>query len=259
MCFSFLLLWSALCSFALRPQFNPGKVNQDRALEVPKVGGRDDRSLFGVFDGHGVNGHGVSEFLMQRMPDFLLAQPHLEEETTDAFVDSFAATSEALIKSPIDCSYSGSTGVCVLLNRRKIICANVGDSRAVLAAVDAKGKYTAVALSDDHKPDRPDEMKRILENRGRVEACQSPEGPVGPARVWLLNDDVPGLAMSRSFGDLIAASVGVTPIPEIMEHDVRACDKYIIIVRLCSLICFVLCARWGCDGARASYRRCFQI
>ncbi len=44
-------------------QFNPGKVNQDRAMEVPKVGGRDDRSLFGVFDGHGVNGHGVSEFV----------------------------------------------------------------------------------------------------------------------------------------------------------------------------------------------------
>jgi hypothetical protein len=30
-------------------QFNPGKVNQDRAMEVPKVGGRDDRSLFGLF------------------------------------------------------------------------------------------------------------------------------------------------------------------------------------------------------------------
>jgi serine/threonine protein phosphatase PrpC len=184
----------------------------------------------GVFDGHGVNGHGVSEFLMNRMPQFLLAQRNLEEETTDAFISSFAATSDALIKSPIDCTFSGSTGVCVLLNRRKIICGNVGDSRAVLASVDAKGKLKAIALSDDHKPDRPDEMKRILENRGRVEACQSPQGPVGPARVWLLNDDVPGLAMSRSFGDLIAASVGVTPEPEILEHDVRPCDKYIIMV-----------------------------
>jgi hypothetical protein len=29
------------------------------------------------------------------------------------------------------------------------------------------------------------------------------------------NDNVPGLAMTRSFGDLVAASVGVSPIPEI--------------------------------------------
>jgi hypothetical protein len=25
--------------------------------------------------------------------------------------------------------------------------------------------------------------------------------PLGPARVWHLNEDIPGLAMSRSFGD----------------------------------------------------------
>lgn len=38
---------------------------------------------------------------------------------------------------------------------------------------------------------------------------------MGPERVWLRNIDVPGLAMSRSFGDQIAASVGVTVIPGI--------------------------------------------
>ena len=36
---------------------------------------------------------------------------------------------------------------------------------------------------------------------------------MGPERVWLKDIDVPGLAMSRSFGDTIAASVGVTHIP----------------------------------------------
>jgi hypothetical protein len=100
-------------------------------------------------------------------------------------------------RSPIDCTFSGSTGVVVLLDRKKVYCANVGDSRAVLGQIDARGKLKAVALSDDQKPDRPDEAKRIVANGGRVEACQGPTGPVGPARVWLLNDDVPGLAMSR--------------------------------------------------------------
>ncbi len=36
---------------------------------------------------------------------------------------------------------------------------------------------------------------------------------MGPDRVWMKNIDVPGLAMSRSFGDQVAASVGVIPIP----------------------------------------------
>lgn len=37
--------------------------------------------------------------------------------------------------------------------------------------------------------------------------------PIGPARVWLKNENVPGLAMSRSIGDLVASTVGVTPEP----------------------------------------------
>lgn len=31
--------------------------------------------------------------------------------------------------------------------------------------------------------------------------------------MWVQGDNVPGLAMTRSFGDLVGASVGVSPIP----------------------------------------------
>ena len=34
--------------------------------------------------------------------------------------------------------------------------------------------------------------------------------PVGPQRVWVQNANFPGLAMSRSLGDQVAASVGVS-------------------------------------------------
>jgi len=37
--------------------------------------------------------------------------------------------------------------------------------------------------------------------------------PVGPMRVWLKNENMPGLAMSRSIGDKVAASVGVSHEP----------------------------------------------
>jgi serine/threonine protein phosphatase PrpC len=52
---------------------------------------------------------------------------------------------------------------------------------------------------------------------------------VGPARVWLPEFDVPGLAMSRSLGDYVAQSVGVTPEPEFNIYDINQNDRIIII------------------------------
>ena len=45
---------------------------------------------------------------------------------------------------------------------------------------------------------------------------QDEEGnPIGPSRVWLPNMMLPGLAMSRSIGDDVAACVGVCATPEV--------------------------------------------
>ncbi|KAM3373607.1 hypothetical protein ACQJBY_020198 [Aegilops geniculata] len=57
----------------------------------------------------------------------------------------------------------GSTAVVALLVRDRLIVANCGDSRAVLS----RGGV-AVPLSQDHKPDRPDEMARIKAAGGKV-------------------------------------------------------------------------------------------
>lgn len=52
----------------------------------------------------------------------------------------------------------------------------------------------------------------------------------GPKRVWLKNKQVPGLAMTRSLGDFVAKSVGVTYEPEIkVFHNLIDSDKAIII------------------------------
>ena len=87
-----------------------------------------------------------------------------------------------------------------------------------------------IALSRDHKPDDRSEAARIQQCNGRVESYQDENGnPVGPARVWLKNQDLPGLAMSRSLGDAVAASVGVIPDPEILEFLLTPEDKFIVI------------------------------
>ena len=52
----------------------------------------------------------------------------------------------------------------------------------------------------------------------------------GPKRVWLKSKQVPGLAMTRSIGDMAAASVGVTPEPEIKVFpNLTSQDKFIVI------------------------------
>jgi len=94
----------------------------------------------------------------------------------------------------------------------QIISANSGDSRAMI--VDKNGHPKQ--LSRDHKPDSVDEQRRILAKGGRVKPLVNHQMggiEVGPARVWLQDIQVPGLAMSRSLGDYVAQSVGVTPEP----------------------------------------------
>lgn len=44
-----------------------------------------------------------------------------------------------------------------------------------------------------------------------------------------MDEDIPGIAMSRSLGDAVAGSVGVVCDPEIIEMQLLAQDKFIII------------------------------
>jgi serine/threonine protein phosphatase PrpC len=48
-------------------------------------------------------------------------------------------------------------------------------------------------------------------------------------RVWLKNENLPGLAMSRSFGDSTACKVGVNAIPEIKVFDLTPEDRVLVI------------------------------
>ena len=58
----------------------------------------------------------------------------------------------------------------VLIVGNKIFCANVGDSRAVLARQVNGLMLDALPLNRDHKANEPDEEKRILMAGGRIES-----------------------------------------------------------------------------------------
>lgn len=163
--------------------------------------------------------------------------------------EGFLKTTFDLKRRSFDVNFSGSTIVTVMVTGKKLICSNVGDSRAILGSLKSKSIqlgqnqtlasqnshdsnkiWVAHALSRDHKPDLKDELDRIISCNGRVDPFREPNGdPIGPARVWLKNENIPGLAMSRSIGDLVAQSVGVSPEPEFYDIDLCEDDKFMVI------------------------------
>ena len=89
-----------------------------------------------------------------------------------------------------------------------------------------------VALNRDHKPELPDEAERVIKRGGRIDSFRdyfNNNEPIGPLRVWLKSEELPGLAMTRSMGDKVAHSVGCTAEPETLEFLMGPNDKYVII------------------------------
>ena len=134
----------------------------------------------------------------------------------------------------MDSKSSGTTCVLVIHVGEHIICANVGDSRAILIFDEENdtnlNSSKIFPLSFDTKPDNPGEKERIYGMGGIVEKMKNKYGmEVGPFRVWEKNKDYPGLAMSRSLGDFNGKNIGIIPEPEIVEWTLTIHSKFIVI------------------------------
>jgi integrin-linked kinase-associated serine/threonine phosphatase 2C len=103
---------------------------------------------------------------------------------------------------------------------------NLGDSRAVIGAKQGQQKV-AFQMSIDHKPLREDERKRIDLCGGTV--SNERNGMNGPPRIYSLNDDGPGMAVSRTIGDIFGHTVGVSADPEVSFKELDTEDKFIVI------------------------------
>ena len=94
----------------------------------------------------------------------------------------------------------GTTCTSLIISLEKIICANIGNTRAILARHE-NGCYNTIILNRDHKPTESEEIKRIITNGGviRQNYDKIRKEFIGPERIWLKNSDIPGLNMSRTF------------------------------------------------------------
>ncbi|KAK4787135.1 hypothetical protein SAY86_010968 [Trapa natans] len=224
-------------------------LNQDSGILYQGYGA-DDGVLGGVFDGHGKNGHLVSSMVRNRLPSLILSQistaiaeaksSHQEPreiesgkiaQTSQAWGEACASAfrvmdKEVKLREDIDHSASGTTAVVVMRQGEEIVIANLGDSRAVLGRVNEDGELSAVQLTTDLKPSVPSEAERIRKCQGRVLALK---GEPHIQRVWLPHEDMPGLAMSRAFGDFLLKDHGIIAVPHISCHRISSEDQFVIL------------------------------
>ena len=224
------------------------KTNQDTLFKVKF--GDINYSYYGVCDGHGPSGHFVSDFIKSNIA--FIVYKHLKSlllqnqnnnssnlnEVDDSnidfsklFKDCFLLMDSKLSENKsIDIELSGTTCVSLLFCDNRIISANVGDSRAIKGQYNIKtNNWDYIALTRDHKPSEKDEAERIKKSKGIIHPYIDDDGNyAGPDRVWK-DDELPGLAMSRSFGDEIASSVGVFSEPEVKIFPFNEEDKFIVI------------------------------
>ena len=213
------------------------KVNQDSFLVLQNEYGLKDFNIFSVMDGHGVNGHLVSRFVTKYFTSFFKNNKkmncnnsedavcyRLKKNDYDILKKAFRHAERDIGKnSDIDANFSGTTCVMVFQVGEKIICANVGDSRAIIV----KGNKVT-PLSIDQKPDDPEESKRIVQNGGEISQYEEDGEKSGPFRVWKKGEVYPGIAMSRSIGDFIASTLGVVPEPKFIEDKIDKDTKFIV-------------------------------
>ena len=203
----------------------PDWINQDNYfLHSASYG-----DVYCVLDGHGEHGHLVSSRCRAAFPPLLNQLPHDLPRT-------FAVMQQQLTDArDFDAKCSGATCVLAIVGGSTIRMAHCGDSRAVVGRRNALGGITAVVLTEDHKPDRPDEHRRILNCGGHVGSRQLMMGytgsaAAGPCRVWYRSGgDTLGLAMSRSLGDVAVHSCGVSAEPELNEFPLDPRDEFLLL------------------------------
>ncbi|XP_024442750.1 probable protein phosphatase 2C 76 isoform X3 [Populus trichocarpa] len=156
--------------------------------------------MFGIFDGHG--GSRAAEYLKEHLFENLLKHPQFMADTKLAISQSYQQTDVDFLDSEKD-TYrdDGSTASTAVLVGDHLYVANVGDSRTVIS----KGGK-AIPLSEDHKPNRSDERKRI----------ESAGGVVMWAGTWRVGGV---LAMSRAFGNRMLKQFVVAE-PDIQEQKI---------------------------------------
>ncbi|KAI5072537.1 hypothetical protein GOP47_0012643 [Adiantum capillus-veneris] len=227
-------------------------INQDCFLAWESFGPQGEATFCGIFDGHGPSGHHVAKQVRDCLPNLLLddecvslymsnnsqelvggSPKHLKPDAdalisvSKAFVDCYGKMDDKLKMHPeLNCVCSGTTSVTLLVKKKELVIANVGDSRAILVSRGEGASLRVEQLTVDFKPDLPGELERIRNCKGRVFALEDePE----VARIWLPNENKPGLAMARALGDFCLKEYGLSAVPHVYHRQISEVDEFVVL------------------------------
>ncbi|KAK4337365.1 hypothetical protein RND71_043322 [Anisodus tanguticus] len=193
---------------------------EDAHTQILKLGPESaECSFFAVFDGHG--GSAVANYASNELHKKFISMPeYLNGDIKEALSKCFLEIDNDMLSDPVvNDQLAGSTAIVVVIKDDTIYIANLGDSRAISCWDGFEDD-----LSEDHKPYKEIELKRIIAAGG-----------------WIESDRVNGnLALSRAFGDYVykknpklpPESQIVVAVPDIqtrkinekLEFVVLACD-----------------------------------
>ena len=201
-----------------------------------------------LFDGHGVEGHTVSEFCIDYTTKFITANFDLFiENGKQAVTQVLEECDKSVRESQINCDLSGSTGILLVIVENAIHSGCIGDSRAILGTLNDSifpmnkfhnpnaRSYTVdrmlkpIPLTIDQKPDNAEESVRVKQAGGRIERFKDTFSHEGHCRV-ILPDEGSALSMTRSIGDRLAKKYGILGTPEYRYFSMYSSfDQYIVI------------------------------
>ena len=173
------------------------EINQDNYLISEDIFNIKNFNIYSIFDGHGQNGHYISNLVKEEFIDYfsnhseLYYIPRLENvknnsnfKTTSlnkyintenlynrliymnykVIKEIYKKIDEKIKNTDYDKEFSGTTSCSVFIIGNHLLCSNVGDSRAILI----KKSNEVFPLSNDHKPNNYYEKERILKCGGDI-------------------------------------------------------------------------------------------
>ena len=148
------------------------KINQDYYIISTNINKIKNYNIFGVLDGHGLYGHLISIFVGRYILNNFIHNEklkscsnseelyyQLKKNNFQIINEIFINAEKELYKAEFDSNFSGTTCIIVIEVGNHLICANTGDSRAILIYTDEEEIDNYIQKCNDNKKKEENESK----------------------------------------------------------------------------------------------------
>ncbi|CAK93391.1 unnamed protein product (macronuclear) [Paramecium tetraurelia] len=203
-------------------------VNMQRSQNI-------DYLVLGLGDSHGNLGTHFSKLITHRALDQIVQVINntpiigLSLSIHYSFQNVYQQVEQNLIEqTDFDVKNNGCSLLSMIIVNNSIYCANLGDSKAAYFykkdsdPLDAKEvrKFAQKNINFVHDTNNSKEVQRILKKGGKIDQAVYKGRKSGNLKVWAPKQNLPGVKLTRCFGNMIGKTVGISADPEVTEFKV---------------------------------------